>query len=198
MIYGYIRVSTIVQDIDVQRYELFKYSHSKNLKIDEFIEESGSGKQNYKKRKLGELLEKLKINDVLLVTELSRLGRNLLEVMEILNILMTKSVEVHVSKQDMKLTDNIESKVLAFSFSLASEIERGLISSRTKEALEKAKAEGKILGRPKGSLSKSKLEDKIKDIKLYLSKGVSKRAICKILDIKESTFYNFCKSRNIF
>jgi len=197
MIYGYIRVSTAQQDTEKQKFELFNLAHSKSIKIDEFVEETVSGSKPYKKRLLGNLIQKLKQDDIILITELSRFGRSLLEIMEIMSQLMQNDVKVYVAKGSMEIGKNIQSKVLAFAFGLAAEIERELISSRTKEALAKLKSEGKKLGRPKGSLSKSKLDGKEKDIDFYLSKQISIKSICKLLDVPPTTFYGFCKNRAI-
>ena len=160
MIYGYIRVSTKEQDTDKQKFEIFNYAHYKGLKADEIVEETISSRRSYKNRLLGQLIGKVKKDDIVITTELSRFGRSLMEVMEILNQLMQKEVKVYVTKGNMEICENIQSKVLAFAFSLSAEIERELISSRTKEALAKVKADGKRLGRPEGSLSKSKLDGK--------------------------------------
>ena len=148
-------------------------------------------------RELGDLIDKVKENDLVITTELSRFGRSLMEVMEILNKFMEKNVQVYITKNQMELGKNIQSKVLAFAFSLSAEIERELISSRTKEALAKVKSDGKKLGRPKGSLSKSKLEGRENDIDFYLSKLISIKSICKLLDVAPTTFYSFCKYRKI-
>ncbi len=197
MIYGYIRISTKKQDTENQKFEILKFAQIKQIKIDEFIEETISGTKSYKDRKLGELLNTLRKADTIITSELSRFGRSLLEVMEILNQLMLKDIKILVVKGNLELGENIQSKVLAFAFSLSAEIERELISSRTKEALAKKKAAGFKLGRPKGSISKSKLDGKELDIDYYLSKGVSISSICKILDVASTTFYNFCKTRKI-
>ncbi|MFN4149321.1 MAG: recombinase family protein [Candidatus Sericytochromatia bacterium] len=197
MIYAYIRVSTTQQDTEKQKFELFNLAYSKTLKIDEFIEETVSGSKPYKERLLGNLIQKLKKDDIILITELSRFGRSLLEIMEIMSQLMQKDVKVYVAKGGMEIGKNIQSKVLAFAFGLAAEIERELISSRTREALVKLKSEGKILGRPKGALSKSKLDGKEKEIDYYLSKQISIKSICKLLDVPPTTFYGFCKNRAI-
>jgi DNA invertase Pin-like site-specific DNA recombinase len=197
MIYGYIRVSTKKQDVDNQRYEILKFAQAKKFKIDEFIEEAISGTKSYKVRKLGDLIERLKKGDTIIISELSRFGRSLLEVMEILNQLMLIDVKIFVVKRNMELGQNIQSKVLAFAFGLSAEIERELISSRTKEALEKKKSEGYKLGRPKGSTSKSKLDGRENEIDKYLAKSISISSICKLLDVAPTTFYNFCKTRKI-
>lgn len=197
MIYGYIRVSTTQQDIEKQKFELFNLAYLKSFKIDEFIEETVSGSKRYKDRLLGNLINKLGKDDILLITELSRFGRSLLEIMEIMSKLLEKDVKVFVAKGNIEIGKNIQSKVLAFAFGLAAEIERELISSRTKEALAKLKSEGKKLGRPKGSISKSKLDGKEKEIDYYLSKQISIKSICRLLDVPSTTFYSFCKNRNI-
>jgi putative DNA-invertase from lambdoid prophage Rac len=197
MVYAYIRVSSKLQNTDKQKYELFNFAHNKKLKIDEIVEETITSRKSYKKRLLGQLIEVVQPDDIILVTELSRFGRSLMEVMELLNQLMEKEVKVYISKGNMEIGENIQSKVLAFAFSLSAEIERELISSRTKEALAKVKAEGKRLGRPKGALSKSKLDEKEDIIDLYLSKTISINSICKLLDVSPPTFYSFCKSRSI-
>ncbi len=197
MVYAYIRVSTKLQDQDKQKYELYDFAHAKKLMIDSIIEEVVSSRKSYRNRKLGELIENASEKDIILVTELSRLGRSIMEVMEILNQLMVKKVKLLISKNDMTIEENFQSKVMAFAFSLAADIERELISSRTREALKKVKAEGKTLGRPKGSLSKSKLDEKEQVIDLYLSKKISITSICKLLEVSPATFYNFCRNRSI-
>jgi putative DNA-invertase from lambdoid prophage Rac len=152
MIYGYIRVSTDKQTVENQRYEILKHASSKRLHIDEWIEEVASGSTGYKNRKLGSVLLKVGKDDVLIVSELSRLGRNLMEVMSILNTCMEKETKVFTIKEGYELGNNIPSKVLAFAFSLSAEIERSLISQRTREAMARLKSNGQTLGRPKGAL----------------------------------------------
>jgi DNA invertase Pin-like site-specific DNA recombinase len=197
MNYGYVRISSKKQDTDKQGYELLRYAFDKKLELTDIIYETVSGRKSYKKRKLGTVINKLAKDDSIVVTELSRFGRSLLEIMEILNVIMKKEAKIFVTKGNLELGENIQSKVLAFAFGLASEIERELISSRTKEALAKLKAEGKHIGRPKGSLSKSKLDGKQEEIYYYLRKGISITSICKLMDISPSAFYNFCRSRKI-
>ena len=150
MIYGYIRVSSDRQTVENQRFEIMNFCERQKLKINDWIEETISGTKNYDKRQLGKLLKKVDKNDIIICSELSRLGRNLFMIMEILNICMNKECRVWTIKDNYRLGDDIQSKVLAFAFGLSAEIERNLISQRTKEALARKKAEGKILGRPKG------------------------------------------------
>ena len=193
-VFAYIRISTDKQETENQRFEILKYANEKKLGNVEIIEETVSGRKSWKDRELGKLIEKVQKGDILIITELSRLGRSMLEIMELLSILLRKGVELHVVKNDQVLKDDLHSKVFAMAFSIASEIERELISQRTREALQRRKAEGKPLGRPKGSYS-SKL-DRYKDqIEEFLSKGVSISSIAKILGVSYSTLYNYVKRR---
>lgn len=164
MIYGYIRVSSDKQTVENQRFEIKNFCDNQNIKIDGWIEETISGTKAYNKRELGKLLNKVQKDDLIICAELSRLGRNLFMIMEILNICMSKECRVWTIKDNYKLGEDIQSKVLAFAFGLSAEIERNLISQRTKEALARKKIEGVILGRPKGKKSapeKYKLHDNI-------------------------------------
>ena len=196
MTYAYIRVSTDKQDLENQRFEILKYANDKKLGNVEFVEETVSGRKSWKNRKLGELVEKLQKGDVLIVAELSRLGRSMLEIMELLSILLRKGVELHIVKNNQVLKDDLHSKVFAMAFSIAAEIERELISQRTKEALARRKAQGKPLGRPKGSYS-SRLEQHRKQIEEFLSKGVSISSIAKIIGVPYSTLRSYLKRRNL-
>jgi len=194
--YAYIRVSTDKQDLENQKFVILQYANDKKLGNVEFIEEAVSGRISWKNRKLKDLIDNLQSGDNLIVAELSRLGRSMLEIMELLSILLRKGVNVYVVKGNYELKDDIQSKVLTFAFSLASEIERELISQRTKEALAKRKAEGKKLGRPKGSYS-SKLDEKRQYIEELLNKGVSIASIAKILGVHYHTVRNYIKRRNL-
>lgn len=164
------------------------------------MEETISGTKSYDKRQLGRLLNKVRKDDLIICAELSRLGRNLFMIMEILNICMTKECRVWTIKDNYRLGDDIQSKVLAFAFGLSAEIERNLISQRTKEALARKKAEGVILGRPKGkknSPDKYKLSGKETLIKELLSVNVSKRKIARICKVDRNTLARFIKERFI-
>lgn len=194
--YAYIRVSTDKQDSENQKFAILQYANNKKLGNVEFIEEAVSGRISWKNRKLKDLIDNLQSGDNLIVAELSRLGRSMLEIMELLSILLRKGVNVYVVKGNYELKDDIQSKVLTFAFSLAAEIERELISQRTKEALAKRKAEGKKIGRPKGSYS-SKLDEKRQYIEELLSKGVSIASIAKILGVHYHTVGNYVKRRNL-
>lgn len=197
MIYAYIRVSTSKQDIENQKYEIMQYCDERRLLVDEWIKENVSSRQKLENRELSSLIDKAQKKDIIICTELSRLGRSLFEVMGILNQLMEKDVKVFSIKEGYELGNNINSKVLAFAFSLAGEIERDLISQRTKSALSKRKAQGLKLGRPKGSTGKSKLDDKQDEIKELLAKKVSVASIAKIYKVQWLTMNNFIKSRKL-
>lgn len=153
MTYGYIRVSSDRQTVENQRYEIIRFCERNKLHIDGWIEETISGTKKYDKRALGRLLKKVKTGDLIICSELSRLGRSLFMIIDILYMCMNKGCRVWTIKDDYRLGDDIQSKVLAFAFGLSAEIERNLISSRTKEALARRKSEGVVLGRPKGQRS---------------------------------------------
>lgn len=192
MIYGYIRVSTDKQSTENQRFEVEKFSKERNIVINEWIEETISASKALEKRKFGKLMKKLQNGDVVISTELSRFGRNLMQVMGILNFCMSNGIKILTTKERYELGDNINSKVLAFAFSLSAEIERNLISQRTKEALARVRAQGKILGRPKGRKStKLKLTGREEFIKNLLGKQCSKSTIARKLKVHRTTLYKF-------
>lgn len=197
MIYGYIRVSTDKQTVENQRFEVIRFCESQSMAVSNWVEETITGKKDYKDRRLGKMLKKMVKGDVLICSELSRLGRNLLMIMEILNYCMNHGIMVWTIKDNYRLGDDIQSKVLAFAFGLSAEIERNLISQRTKEALARKKAEGVILGRPQGrKSSKTKLTGQEKKIKELLDKKVSFSAIARILGVHRLTVTNFVKRMN--
>lgn len=192
MIYGYIRVSSDKQTVENQRFEINKFAEAKGLFVDGWIEETISGTKNYDKRKLGCLLKKVQKDDLIICAELSRLGRNLFMIMEILNICMSKECKVWTIKDNYRLGEDIQSKVLAFAFGLSAEIERNLISQRTKEALARKKAEGVVLGRPVGRKSSHvKLSGKEETIKTLREQGVSQAQIARIFKVDRMTVAKF-------
>ena len=196
MIYGYIRVSSDKQTVENQRFEIERFCEKQNLHIDGWIEETISGTKEYSVRALGKLLKHVKKDDLIICAELSRLGRKLFMIMEILNICMNKECKVWTIKDNYRLGDDIQSKVLAFAFGLSAEIERNLISQRTKEALELRRKQGVTLGRPKGRKTdptKHKLYGKLDYIKQSLSLGISKRKIAKTLKVDRNTLAKFLK-----
>lgn len=198
MIYGYIRVSSDKQTVKNQEFEIGKFAREHKIKIDLWIEETISSTKELKKRKFGKLLEKLQPGDIIITTELSRLGRNLMQIMGILNHCMNNSVKIITTKEHYELGDNINAKVLAFAFGLSAEIERNLISQRTKEALARVRAEGRRLGRPIGAHSqRTKLQGKEKEIKKYLSMHLSKNKISRLLGVHRLTLAEFIKKHNL-
>jgi DNA invertase Pin-like site-specific DNA recombinase len=194
MIYGYIRVSTDKQTVENQRYEICRFCENNHLTVDKWIEETISGVKQIEDRKLGKLIRKMKKEDILICSELSRLGRNLLMIMAILNECMNRSIQVWTIKDNYRLGSDIHSKVLAFAFGLSAEIEHELISQRTKEALARKRAEGVVLGRPKGSKSKiKKLSGKENKIKVLLNTKTSISAMSRILGVHRMTLTKFLK-----
>ncbi len=198
MIYGYIRVSTDKQTVENQRFEILKYAKNNNIKINRWIEETISGTIDPERRNLGKLLRNIKKGDTIICSELSRLGRSMFMIMSILNWLMKREVLVSTVKEGYKLGQDLQSKVLAFAFSLSAEIERSLIVERTREALKRCKAEGKTLGRPKGHKNKTyKLSGKKEEIIKFLEKGYTKTFIIEYYEISSATLYNFLRHEGI-
>ncbi len=194
MNFGYIRVSSNKQTVENQRFEITRFCRQNDIRIDGWIEETISGTKSYSKRRLGNLLKRTKSGDLIICSELSRLGRSLFMIMEILNICMTKGCRVWTIKDNYRLGDDIPSKVLAFAFGLSAEIERNLISQRTKEALARKRAEGIRLGRPKGSVNnpkKLKLYHKKNQIASMRRDGISLRKIATTLHVDRKTLYRF-------
>lgn len=195
VIYGYIRVSTNKQTVENQQFEINNFCKNRNIEIDKWISETVSGTKKINHRKFGKLMKKIKKDDTVIVSELSRLGRNLMQIMGILNECMEKDVKVIAVKEGYELGNNINSKVLAFAFSLSAEIERSLISQRTKEALARKKSEGVILGRPKGEsrFSSLKLYRKRRVIQEMLQEGYTYSSIARKLKVHRVTVANFVK-----
>jgi len=198
MTYGYLRVSTDKQTVDNQRFEINRFCKKNKLVIDKWIEETISGTKIPEKRLLGSLLTGVKKDDLIICSELSRLGRSLFMIMSILNHLMKVGAKIWTIKDNYRLGDDIQSAVLAFAFGISAQIERDLISSRIKEALARRKSEGKILGRRKGSksahLKLTGYEDKISGL---LKKKISKSAIGRMLGVDRMTVAKFIKDNRI-
>ena len=195
---GYARVSTLEQDLKNQRYEILNYASKNDLQITSWVEAKVSSRKTTKERLIDTLLAKLKEGDTLIVAELSRLGRSVGQVAIIANTLIESGVKLICIKEGMKLdgSPDIQTKVMLTMFSLFAEIERDLISERTKSGLAKARAEGRLLGRPKG-LGKSTLDGKEEEIKELLRKGVSKASIAKIYEVSWPCVSHFVKSRRL-
>lgn len=194
MIYGYIRVSSDKQTVENQRFEINNFCEREQLHIDGWIEETISGTKAYNKRQLGVLLKKVQKDDLIICAELSRLGRSLFMIMEILSLCMKKECKVWTIKDNYRLGDDIQSKVLAFAFGLSAEIERNLISQRTKEALARKKAEGVVLGRQQGKrnvMLNTKCENKHDYIVRQFKKGVSVPNIAKKVKVARGTLYRY-------
>lgn len=198
MIYGYIRVSSDRQTVENQRFEINTFCHRESLTVNRWIEETISGTRGYADRALGQLLSKAQEGDTIICTELSRLGRNLFMVMEILNICMSRGCRVWTVKDNYRLGDNIQSKVLGFAFGLSAEIERDLISQRTREALARKRAEGVVLGRPRGRRNdrdKYKLSGRRAFIVQLLARGVSQRKIAQLCRVDRNTVNRFVREQ---
>ncbi|NNM58961.1 MAG: recombinase family protein [Legionellales bacterium] len=175
---AYLRVSTIDQDIDKNKADILTLANELALGQVHFVEEKASGKIAWRKRKIATLLDELQKGDALIVSELSRLGRSMLECMEILSIASQKEIRIYAVKGNWHLDPSIQSKIIAMAFSMAAEIERDLISKRTTEALHAKKAAGMTLGRPKGP-GKSKLDNHQPEIVSLLQNGSTQRFIAK-------------------
>ena len=191
-IIGYIRVSSNKQSLEHQKFEINKFAKNQNIKIDKWVEEKISSRKPLNKRQLGQLLNKLKDGDILIACEISRLGRSLLEVMRILETCLNKNCQVWTLKENYRLGNDIQSKVMAFAFGLSAEIERNLISQRTKSSLENVKASGKRLGRPFSAQSKKlKLSKNIKKIKNLWDNYASVSKIARAVGVQRTTVYRF-------
>ena len=196
---GYVRVSTDKQDLNNQKVQLIDFVLKKKMRIDEFVDIEISTRKSQKQRRIGELTDKLKSGDTLIVSELSRLGRSTGEVITLIDKLLVKAVRVIVIKQNLNITaHDMQSKVMVTLFSLFSELERDLISVRTKEALAVRKANGYKLGKPKGTIQKSKFDEHVDRIKELLALGLSVRKIASLLGFSNHIgLNNYIKSRGI-
>jgi len=199
-VYAYLRVSTDQQDVDNQRHGILSYCNSHNLTQVSFIEDTVSGRKKWRERKIGELVTAtMQSGDTLVVSEISRLARSTLQVLELLEVAAESGLAVHVVKQDMVFaeTPDMTSTIMATVLGLAAQIERDFISQRTKEALAARKQAGMVLGRPPGPAAKHKLDDREMEIRGLLDKRVNKRAIAKIVECAPSTLYDWLKRKNI-
>lgn len=197
-VYAYLRVSTIDQDTEKNKAEILTFANNKGFvgKV-QFIEEKISGLKSWKKRKLNDLVETLKDGDILLVPELSRLGRSLIEVLEVLNVLKDRNVAVYSVKENFKLNgSDMQSKVMRTMLGLFAEIERDLISDRTREGLAAAKASGKKLGRPKGP-GKSKLDPHRPEIIALLKNGATRTFVASRFGVTAQSVSNWLKRHEI-
>jgi DNA invertase Pin-like site-specific DNA recombinase len=193
---AYLRVSTIDQDLEKNKAQILHLANDKNLGKVEFVEEKMSGRVNWRERKIGEIIDKLSAGDVVLLSEFSRLGRSMLECMEIIAIATQKGIKMYTVKGGWQLDDTIQSKVMAMVFSMVAEIERDLISKRTKEALQTKKANGVKLGRPKG-VGKSKLDRYKVEIEALLKNGSTKKFIANRYGTSESNLFNWLNKNDL-
>ena len=193
---GYLRVSTADQDLEKNKADILRLANEKNLGHVRFIEETVSGRVSWKKRKVAELLERCGAGDTLIVSELSRLGRSMLECMEILSIALERGLNVYAVKGHWQLDRSLQSKIVAMAFSMAAEIERDLISQRTQEALRAKKAAGMRLGRPPGP-GKSKLDAFRPEIEALLAHGSTQKFIARRYHTTEANLHHWMKKRGI-
>ena len=195
MIYGYIRVSTDKQTVENQRFEINRFCRENKIKVNKWIQETISGTKAIEKRQLGSLLNMVKEGDTIICSELSRLGRSFFLIMSILSGCLDRGVKIWTIKDNYRLGDDIQSKVLAFAFGLSAEIERNLISQRTKEALARRKAEGKILGRQPGRTKNVKLTGKEKEIRRMIREGKNNVEIGERFGVHRGTVRIFKRER---
>ena len=197
MIYGYVRVSTDKQTVENQRFEISRFASRSGMTIDGWIEETVSGTTNWTKRGLGRLLLGVHKGDIVVCAEISRLGRSLFMIMEILNFCMNRGCRVWTVKDGYRLGDDIPSKVLAFAFGLSAEIERNLVSQRTREALARKKALGVALGRPMGKPGhlNARCSSNEEWISEQLGKGRPKSEIAQSIGVARGTLYRYLARR---
>ncbi len=196
---AYLRVSTEGQNLDQQRLAILDYAQKHRITVDEFVETHRFSQHATQRVELIQMIEALQPGDRLIVSELSRLGRSLSQILQIIDRLVQKEVRLMAIKEAIRFEgkQNIQTKAMIALFGLFAEIERDLIAERTKEGLAAAKARGKRLGRPKGALSKSKLDGKEGEIRSLLQKNVSKASIARIMDVSQTTLHHFVKTRNL-
>lgn len=194
-VFAYLRVSTDAQDVANQRHGVVRYCTEKKLLAPVFIEDTASGRTDWRARPLGQLITRATAGDVIVVAEVSRLARSTLQVLEIGRECLERGVTLHVAKNGIVFDDSMQSKIVATVLGLVAEIERDFISARTKEALAKRKAEGVKLGRPPGAPCKLRLDPQADKIDDYLAKKIDKRAIAKLLDVSPNTLYAWLKVR---
>jgi len=200
-IIGYCRVSTSGQDVDSQELEISRYARTHNIKIDDYISIEVSSRKGTKERRIDELMENLKTSDTLIVSELSRLGRSVGQLATMVDTLIHNKIKFIAIKENIYLNGdgkkNIQTTALVSCFSMLAEIERQLISERTRAGLEAARAKGKLLGRPKGSKGKSRLDGKEEFIQAELKYRVAKSAIARKLEVSRGSLVNFIQSRGL-
>jgi len=193
---AYLRVSKDTQDVNNQRLAILQFAQMERIQVDGFMEVTVSSQKSVKERKIDMLLDQLFEGDTLIISELSRIGRSVGEIITIVDTLVKKRIRLLAVKEGIRLDgspdcEDIQTKVMITLFGLFAEIERKLISMRTREALATAKAAGKKLGRPKGILGKSKLDNQREEIIRLLALSVPKATIARITGVDRSTIYHF-------
>ena len=196
---AYLRVSTGSQDVAKQKFAILDYAQQQGISIDEFIEAQISSRQTIEKRGIDDVIKHLSAGDRLIVSELSRLGRSLGQIIYIVDTLVKRNIRFVAIKETIRFEgkQTMQTKVMVALFGLFAEVERDLISERTREGLIAAKAKGKLLGRPRGSLGRSKLDGKELEIQTLLDKKVSKASIAKIMGISRTALYSFIRTRGL-
>jgi DNA invertase Pin-like site-specific DNA recombinase len=196
---AYLRISTGSQDLANQKLAVLDYARQNRFAIDCFVEARASTRTGRDQRRIDELLGELTVGDRLVVSELSRLGRSLSQVIQIVDDLVKRKVRFIAIKEAIRFEgkQDMQTKVMVALFGLFAEVERDLISERTKEGLAGARAKGRLLGRPKGSLGTSKLDGKEGEIRLLLEKQVSKASIAKIVGVSSTNLRHFIRTRKL-
>ena len=196
-VFIYLRVSTDAQDVQNQKHGILEYCKTQGIEVDAVLEDTASGRMDWRIRKIGEVLFAASKGDTILVSEVSRLARSTLQVLEILKLASERQVSILIIKNGLKFDNSMQAKITATILGLAAEIERDFISMRTKEALAKRKAAGKQLGRPPGALARQyKLDSKRGEIERYLKLGINGTAIAKLIGVSRPTLRNWL-SKNI-
>lgn len=193
---AYLRVSTLDQDIDKNKTDILHFANHHDLGKVHFVEDIASGRKPWRERQIAQVLENLQVGDALIVAELSRLGRSMLECMEILALATRKTIRVYAVKGSWQLDDSIQSKIIALAFSMAAEIERDLISQRTREALRFKKQQGIALGRPKGP-GKSKLDAFRPEIESLLANGSTQKFVAQRYHTTQANLHNWLKKHGL-
>ena len=194
MIIAYLRISTNRQHLENQRDEIERFAARRGIVVDKMYNDIVSGKKHSKERKLGDILKRMKRGDTLIVTEISRLSRTLIDIMNIIHQCIEREITLHSTKEGYTFENNLNSKILGFAFGLVAEIERNLISARTREALALRKANGMILGRPVGSAPKRKiLVDNHPEVMQMLDSGRTYKEIGKKFKVSVCTLDRYLR-----
>lgn len=195
--YAYLRVSTDAQDTQNQKHGILEYANQMGISDIQFIEDTISGTKKWKQRKLGQLLEGMGVGDTIIFSEISRIARSTLQVLEVLEFCTSKHIHVFIAKQNMRLDGTIQATITATVLGLAAEIEREFVSTRTKEALDAKRKLGIIGGRPKGPAKNLKLDKQKEKITEYLSMGLSQASIAKLLEVSASTLSDYVRRHQL-